>query len=98
MNKKPNDICIDISEHAIHQYINRFRPDVIVQVKNEIRQIASLGVRVKYQDEAVKLMNNGYKKSNYLKLADKVLVLSEDNNVKTVLDISGQQRKRWIVL
>lgn len=98
MNKNPNDVCIDVSDHAIHQYINRFRPDVIIQVRNEIKQIAALGVKVKYQDEAVKLMNNGYKKSIYLKLGDKVLVLSEDNNVKTVLDISGQQRKRWILL
>ena len=86
---------VDVSYHATLMYLNRFYPELVEKINLEIVNIVKSGRRMKYQDEAIKLMNNGYKPSIYHELNDKVVVMSADNCVKTVLDISGQQRKRW---
>lgn len=86
---------VDVSYHATLMYLNRFYPELVKKINQEIVNIVKSGRKMKYQDEAVKLMNNGYKSSVYHELNERVVVMSSDNCVKTVLDISGQQRKRW---
>ena len=89
-------MSVNASYHSIMRYIERFRPDMYKQALNEIKQIVANGVEVEYQDNAVKLMNNGYKQSKYYLAGDKVAVVSLDGTVRTVLDIKND-RKRWII-
>lgn len=75
-----------ISDHAVIQYMKRFRPDLVKQIHNDLKAIINEGTNVKTRDRAVTLMNNGYKLQTYKKFGDRVAVVSDDKCIITVLD------------
>ena len=96
MNIEFEDKIFTISDHALFQYITRFRPDIINQMKSELTDVFVKGIDVKPLDSAIKLMNNGYNPRTYKMLNKKIFVISSDNNVVTVLDVKDNNKKYWI--
>ena len=73
-----------LSDHALRRYIERFRPDILKQVTDEISQIVNTGQFVKRKSRKVT-------HSRYIRSGRKILVL-KDRTITTALRSS----KNWV--
>jgi hypothetical protein len=76
----------NLTEHALYRYITRFRPDILKQVNDDIQDIVDTGTLVKRKGKPPK-------NCRYLRSGKKIIVLTRDRVVKTVLKNSKNWRK-----
>jgi hypothetical protein len=76
----------NLTEHALFRYITRFRPDLLKQVVDDIQNIVDAGTLVKRKGRPPK-------NCKYLQSGKKIIVITRDRTVKTVLQNSRNWRK-----
>jgi|GEM_PF-5560358 len=75
-----------LTDHALIRYIQRFRPDLLKQVVNDIQEIADNGVYVKKRSGELR-------KTRYLRHGKKILVISRDNKILTTLSTNKNYKR-----
>lgn len=75
----------NLTEHALFRYVTRFRPDLLKQVTDDIQNIVDSGTLVKRKGRSPK-------NCRYIRSVKKIIVLTRDRTIKTVLNYS----KNWV--